>query len=363
MISDIHLGNKRNPTARKIALLRKAIPDDAVTAQLDYIWIAGDTYDDLLNHSSEEVIEIDFWIASLLRLCKKHHIKLRVLLGTRSHDYTQPKRFTAINHLAKIDADLQYIDDICVKVENGISILYVPDDMDRDTDRIFHVVKTKMMEQGLEQVDFAIMHGQFEHQLPEVVRAPKHNLEKYLSIVKHYIFIGHVHIHSVKDRAIAQGSFDRDRHGEELPKGHVRFEVNLTTNDRRCRFVVNKDAMIFKTLKIVQKDIDAVIDLLKKQIFGKIPDGSHVRLMAPKEHPIHANAKRIDSLFPLIRFTINQNVDENKPSPNLIDTLVTYKTVEITPSNVVELTMDKVKSLTQDPALLSLCKELMTALK
>lgn len=362
-ISDIHLGNRRNPTQEKIAKLNAAISDCPEIAALDYIFIAGDTYDNNLNHSSDEVIDIDIWIAGLLRLCKKHNIKLRVLLGTRSHDHRQPRRFMAINYFAAINADLQYIDEIKIVQEDGISILYVPDDVDRDTDKIFHQVKSKMMEQGLQKVDLAIMHGQFEHQLPAVVKAPKHNADKYLSIVNHYIFIGHVHVYSTYDRIVAQGSFDRDSHGEESPKGHVRFEINYKTQERRLKFVINKDAKIFKTLKIKQKDLTESMEYIQKQIAGKIPDGSYVRLVTPKDHPIHANLVQVMRLFPLITFTINQAEEEKTDSPNLIDEVVTYTMVEITPENIVPLVLAKVDTLTNDNSLKTLCRDLLTNIR
>lgn len=363
VFSDLHLGSKRNPTSEKIAKLNKAIQGNPDSVHLDYLFFAGDVYDDNLNHSGEDVIDIDFWIADVLRFCKKNRIKLRVLLGTRSHDHSQPRRFSAINHIANISADLQYIDDVRVVCEDGISILYIPDDVDRDTDRIFHTAKTKMMEQGLEKVDFAIMHGQFEFQLPEVVKAPKHNSQKYLGIVNHYIFIGHVHTHSTYERIVAQGSFDRETHGQEENKGHVRFEVNFTSNERRCKFVVNEEAKVFKTIRVTQKDMEKALDYIRKQVLHKVPDRSYVRIMADKEHPIHANFKRVQLLFPLITFTSAVAESSKQESMNLIDVVETYRSVEITPDNIVQMVIDKASTLTNDSALLGLSRNLLAAIK
>ena len=79
-----------------------------------------------------------------------------------------------------------------------------------------------MITSGLTKVDYAVMHGQFDYQLPKhITGMPRHDSQKYLDIVKHYIFIGHIHTHSVYDRIIAQGSFDRLTHGQEEPKGYV----------------------------------------------------------------------------------------------------------------------------------------------
>lgn len=363
VFSDLHLGSKRNPTAEKIAKLNRAIRDNPNIGELDYLFFAGDVYDDNLNHSSDEVIEIDFWIADTLRVCKKHKIKLRVLLGTRSHDHKQPRRFAAINHITHIGADLQYIDEITVVREDGISLLYIPDDVDRDTDRIFHTAKTKMMEQGLEKVDFAIMHGQFEFQLPELVRAPKHDSEKYLSIVNYYVFIGHVHTHSVYKDIVAQGSFDRETHGQEENKGYVRFEINTLTKEKRCQFVVNRDAKIFKTIRVTQKDIEKALEAIGKQILNKIPDGSFVRIIADKEHPIHANFKRVHQLYPMISFTSAVAESKKAESLTLIDDVQTYKTIEITPNNIVQLVIDKASTFTNNSSLLAMSRELLAAIR
>lgn len=362
-VSDIHLGTERNPTIEKIEKLDKEIVNNPAIAKLDYIFLAGDTYDHNLNHSSEIVIQIDIWIAGLLRACVKHNIKLRVLLGTRSHEHTQPRRFTAINYIADIGADIQYIDDVRVVVEDGVSILYIPDDVDRDTDKIYHLARRKMMDLGLDSVDFAIMHGQFEYQLPPVVKAPKHDSKKYLDMVKYYIFIGHVHIFSTYDRIIAQGSFDRDKHGEEKAKGYVLFDVNYQTGEHHCKFIINKNAKIFKTLKINQKDIDASLEYIRQQVIGKIPDESFIRLIVPKEHPLHSNIGRVHRLFPMITFTIESLKQEKIETVNLIDEVPTYKTVEITPENIINLVIEKAKSITNDKVLLHTCEELLEALK
>jgi len=363
VLSDLHLGTERNPTSEKIQKIRAATIDSPSFDRLDYLFFAGDTYDSNLNHSSEVVIEIDIWIADTLRACVKHNVALRVLLGTRSHDHNQPRRFTAINYLAEIGADIKYISDIDVMVEKGMSFLYIPDDVDRDTDKIYHRAKTMMMDKGLEQVDFAIMHGQFEYQLPAVVKAPKHNSKKYLDLVKHYIFIGHVHVRSTFERIIAQGSFDRDKHGEEKPKGHVEFEVNYNTEERRCKFIVNKNAKIFKTLKITQSDIEKVLEYVKAQITDRIPDGSFVRLMAPKNHPLHTNVASVARLFPMITFTANQAEEEKSEAVNLIDEVPTYQAIDITPENIVELVIEKAKTLTDDSGLLDECQRLLSVLK
>ena len=100
-----------------------------------------------------------------------------------------------------------------------------------------------------EEVDIAIMHGQFHYQFPRIKLDSSHDEQEYLNMVKHYIHIGHIHTHSSYDRIIAQGSFDRIAHGEEENKGCVVAKIDTTNRENdEWMFLVNDKAMRFITL-------------------------------------------------------------------------------------------------------------------
>jgi DNA repair exonuclease SbcCD nuclease subunit len=228
--SDLHLGHSKNPPEEMVERLKNAFPRNAETAKLDVIVLAGDVYDHLLNLPHESVSIIDEWIIYMLRLCKSMDIQLWVLRGTPSHDRDQSQRFVLLNDMLKIGCDILYVDELKVvwMPKFGIHVLFVPDEWTDDANKTLEEVHLLMKMAGITKVDYAIMHGQFEYQLPPVVKAQKHSSEAYLKIVDKLIFIGHVHLFSRNDRIIAQGSFDRISHGEEGPKGHVRAIVRAS---------------------------------------------------------------------------------------------------------------------------------------
>lgn len=281
VISDVHLGHRKNTTAEIIKNLEayvSKLPDD-----IQALFIAGDLYDRLLDNSMPDNIEIKMWMYRLLTWCDKRDVMLRILEGTPSHDWKQSSVVEAIAKIARVGVDVRHVVALSIEVlSNGISVLYVPDEWDVDPENTFSQVKDLMLEKGLSKVDIAVMHGQFTYQVPNApATVPKHSEESYLDIVKHYVHIGHVHTHSYFDRIVAQGSFDRLAHGEEEPKGGV---IARVYGDKHSyEFVENKGAMIFKTIQVRGSNLEEVIAYLDKQIL-KHKEGSHIRLKGSTDH-------------------------------------------------------------------------------
>jgi len=287
--SDIHLGDTRNTAPEIIANLNAAFPDNEETGKLDMIVLAGDVFDKLLFLSNEHVHDIDLWFARMLRLCKKWGILLRILDGTKSHDWYQSRRVETINEIMGIDCDLKYVRDLSIEYipRFDINVLYVPDEWQPSTERTLAQVHELMRAKGLEKVDYAFMHGQFEYQLPAHIEAQKHSSFEYLKIVRELIFIGHVHTHSRYDRIVAQGSFDRMGHNEEEPKGHVRALIR-PDGDRDVTFIENVGAKKFVTVRSCGMTLEETLAEIER-VTKPLPDNSFVRLEADGSNPLLSN--------------------------------------------------------------------------
>jgi hypothetical protein len=341
VVSDIHLGHRRNPTAEILKNLRAAFPDDATTAELDIIYLAGDVFDDLLSLPDDEVVWIKVWIVHFLHVCKKHDVMVRVLEGTPSHDWKQSKLFTTLNEVAGIGADLQYVTTLSIEYiqRHDIHVLYVPDEWDT-TENTLSQVKDLLKAKGLTQVDYAIMHGQFDYQLPEHVKAPKHIAQEYLSLVRYLIFIGHVHVHSRFDRIVAQGSFDRLSHNEEGPKGHVRATVR-DVDDMDVQFIENTGAKRFVTVKCTHMELDETLHEIAEAVNG-LPDGSHVRVEASAENPILTNMEELIRSWPLLTWTKIARDTEQEEAVNEVEEDTPYIPIIITRDNLPSLLLERV---------------------
>lgn len=359
VVSDIHLGHPRNPTSRIIRNLREAFPDNAETAELDIIVMAGDVFDGLLQLPDDEVTDIKAWIAHVLRVCKKHDITLYVLEGTPSHDWKQSKLFQSLNEVTGIGADLKYVKSLSIEYEerHDLWLLFVPDEWTNSTETTLSQVHDLLRAKGLTQVDYAFMHGQFEYQLPAVVKAQKHSSEEYLKIVKHLIFIGHVHIHSRFERIIAQGSFDRLSHGEEGPKGHVRAYRRGPDHD--VVFVENEKALRFVTVKCEAMTLEDTLAEIAKQVEG-LPEDSFVRVKGSWDNPIFTSMDTLIRKWPWFTWD-KQPVDDGEAevAETLVDDEISYVPITITRDNVGSLLTDRLINAGASSDILAMSQEIM----
>lgn len=341
-ISDVHLAHRNTPTSHILSNLYEAFPDNQETADLDIIFIAGDFFDRLLTYPDDDIVEIERFVVYLEKLCAKHDIVLRVLEGTRSHDWKQSSLFLRVAEWAKVSCDVQYFCEPIIEYleKFDIHILYIPDEWDDDTNKTLNLVKDMMHARGLEKVDFAVMHGQFEYQLPEVVSAPKHDSGAYLDLVRYLIFIGHVHMFSNFERIYAQGSFDRLTHGDEVPKGHIRARVRKN-GDYRITFVENKKAKIYKTISCSNLTLEETLAEIELKT-RSIPDGSAIRIEVDKNNPILNEMGQLHRMSPLIQWSkkikdtsdcVVQPVESFQPEA--------FVCIAITPDNISSLLLSR----------------------
>lgn len=364
-LSDLHLGHSKNPPEEMVVRIKNAFPRNAETAKLDVIVLAGDVYDHLLNLPHTSVSVIDEWIIYMLRLCKSLDIQLWVLRGTPSHDRDQSARFVLLNDMLKIGCDLLYVDELKViwMPKFGIHVLFVPDEWTDDANKTLEEVHQLLRIAGIKKVDYAIMHGQFEHQLPPIVKAQKHSAEAYLKIVDKLIFIGHVHLFSQFDRIIAQGSFDRISHGEEGDKGHVRCIVRAS-DDYEIQFVVTEDAKTFKSINVRGLDFETSHEKVLLDT-ASLEDGSHVRIVADIGNPILQSVSLYEKQMPHYFWTGLAKTDEDKTFLQQVELLQSqdeYIPIEITPSNVKDLIIDSMLAKNVDYEILKIAERKLAEL-
>lgn len=348
VLGDIHLGHPRNKTENIIDALYAFFANLDTDLKLDIVFLAGDLFDSLLDYDSPDSNLATIWAASLMKYCGQRQIKLRVLKGTPSHDWNQSEIFNTLAAAAKFSVDMKYVNSLSIEHidDLGISVLYVPDEWRSDPNVTYDEVKALLAHDNLDKVDIAIMHGNFGYQLPvQAIKAPRHDEEKYLSIVKYFISIGHIHTSSVYSRILAEGSFDRLAHGEEEPKGAMLCMIH---NDGHGEyfFIENKKAKIFKTINIKFNDVDAAIQQIERHT-AKLPSDSYVRIRAKKDHPLMIGIDEVKKRFPLFHITKITIEEEDANQFTLIDDIKDtpdYIPITITKDNIMALLMEEIKS-------------------
>lgn len=338
VLSDIHLGHNINKAEFIIENLHKFFSKyKKELKNLDIIFLAGDIFDKLLVTSGRDFLLATEYLTYLILYCKKHNIKLRILEGTPSHDWKQSKVISTIVEKFEIDIDYKYIDTLEIEYidQYKCHILYIPDEYKNKASDTLKEVKKLMKQQKLSQVDIAIMHGQFTYQLPGITLESSHNEQEYLNLVKYYISIGHIHTHSVFERIIAQGSFDRLAHGEEEDKGGVVIELNPLLGNT-FSFLPNKDAMVFKTYDFSKEDLETIIKILDKDYKSYKPY-SNIRLALASDEMINKSMKTLKERYPKLTLKFIKKKTEENQKINLLDIDVHIDSFQITKENIQEL--------------------------
>lgn len=349
-VSDIHLGHTRTPTIHIVKNLDSQLLGHPDFPKLDILFLAGDLFDRLLAYDDPDRPEIYLWFARLVRACAKFDIVLRLLKGTPSHDWEQCDILPVISSIADSDTskalDFKYVRTLSIEyIERfGINVLYVPDEWRHDNNETLAEVKVLLKSKGLSQVDYAIMHGCFEYQLPAgLTGVPSHNADEYLSIVKQLIFIGHHHVHTRFDRIVAQGSFDRLSHNEEEAKGFCIADVNDLADTREVFFIENKGARIYRTIDCMGLELQEALEKIKHEV-QSIVDYSAVRVMAEKGSELLSDLSVLLRMRPLITWT-TKPVGDKDSEHSLVDVVNTtdnqYKAIAITPANIMNLVFSR----------------------
>lgn len=352
-ISDIHLGHRRTTSPEIIKSLRYCFKENDIYNKIDLLVIAGDVFDRLLELNHPHLFDIDQWIAEVLIECGKRNIVVIVLDGTKSHDRDQSERWITINHLLNDVCKLYYFNTVAINYipELDIQVLSVPDDWNIDSQITFEEVKQLLKDKSLSQVDLSIMHGQFEHQLPEVAQSSvTHRNQDYLDITKHYILVGHIHKHSVYERILAQGSIDRLAHGEEEPKGFIYGEIYPNNpNQDWFSFIMNPLAKKFITIDCKDKTLEESILFIKDSI-KDLKDGEYVRIEAHKDHPVFSNMDVIMELSPLLKWSkLIKELEIDTLKIQHKDPLSEWTPIKVDQHNIIDIVKKELTDLLIDP--------------
>lgn len=319
---------------------------------LDILFIVGDVFDRGLPVNHRDVPHIVAWIRKLLARCAKLGIVVLVLEGTPSHDRLQSQLFVAINDSADEEhrCDLRYIKEVSIEYieKYDINVLCIPDEKNTSDEVTLRQVQAMMQARALEKVDFAMMHGFFEFQVPFGHHCRFHDSATYLDMVRYLIFIGHDHNFQQHDRIFVQGSPDRQRHGMESNKGFIRAMVNRD-GTYQAKFEVNEHAMVFKTLE-VPEDVDLASSAVCA-VCDELPRHSHLRIAAAKGHPILAALDSFRSKYPFIHFSDPKVIGEELDTTSVLEGKeeIEYVPFTIDSSNLKKIVFDRLNIELDDP--------------
>lgn len=303
--SDWHLGNGRVPADAICQRLRTVLFPKL--ADTDILNIGGDVWDTLLNFSGEANSIVAFLI-DLLRVCDRHNVVVRVLLGTYSHDRTQSSLFPVLHEKYQFHNDLRYINTVALEYIDrfDLRILYLPDDLPYTSSMdCMDMVQNLLAAKGWSYVDYVFGHGFFSHMIPShIPRKPKCLFDvAQFTFVRRYVCMGHIHQNDLTGNVFYNNSFDRLAHGEEHPKGCIfitdhgdRATLAFLENTEATKFVTIDLSMLEDTAAIGLRYIERVRAAFPKAELG------YVRVVHPAAAICHALAQITRQQFPWLHY-------------------------------------------------------------
>jgi len=191
----------------------------------------------------------------LLNQAIKYNFKIRILKGTKTHDFNQLDIFKELEK--KYSPMFRIIETVEEEMLlDNFDVLYLPEEYVEDSDEYY----SKYFDLPEDtKYDLILFHGtmSFVSYVPNIEseRAVKNattfNAKKIASLVYSKAIGGHIHTHETyKNKIEYTTSFDRFCFGEEKPKGFIEYFYNPETLDYHTNFIENEDAPKYVTIDL-----------------------------------------------------------------------------------------------------------------
>lgn len=335
--SDHHNLHPHTPTSYILNNYAKIREEVEVKYSIDLEVWGGDLTHDTTDTSNPDYLYLQKWIRNYLHDCHIKKRTVRILAGTSSHDYEQPKLFELLKpkgskYVKYIDRlEIEYLEDF------NIHILYVPDNFGKKPKQeIYEEALNLIASFNLKQVDFIFLHGAFDFQLPILKTDHKESLYDSLQwskLAKLGIFSGHIHKPSHKYNIYSSGSFDRIAFGEMHPKGA--YQVYFNKDKMIPIFIENKRAMIYDTIKITpETEQKELIRILDKYLSKQLPKHSNIRIEGGNSEIVRPVLNEYKEVYPSYRFETKNAIEEGIKVDDVLYDPEDYQAIAINKDNL-----------------------------
>lgn len=255
------------------------------TDTIDMIVILGDYLDKKLSQNDESSISAFKFLNSLLITCKKHKIAIRLIKGTKTHDFDQLRLY---KDLEKQFKTFKIINTVTEEDYEGVQILYLPEEYMNDQDAYYAEFKER-------NYDYIFGHGTwdvcaFDSQVQESERnikgSPVFKYKEWDQCVNAKIIFGHIHTHQKYKKLMYTGSFTRWCFGEEKDKGFVVSEFDFETRQSKETFIKNTSAKKYTTVKLSDISVGDTLKDKMKHIDSLNTENENFRIYIDEEMSI-----------------------------------------------------------------------------
>lgn len=287
-ISDIHIGKKDDMRLKEeLEIFFDYLKD---TENIDMITISGDLFDRVLTANEYGTTLALEFIQRLIDLYVPE-IDIRIIKGTRSHDFNQLDILKVFKE--KAGSHFKIIEKNEVEVFNGYRILYLPEEYPTDYDDFYKEnllgVEDKVYDFiiGHGMIDFIAFTGYEDDSENRVHGTPTHKADDLIRVTKGPIIFGHIHEkQEYKDKIYYTGSYSRYSFDTPSEKGFMVFDIDDDDPSKfKMTFIENTKAPTYAVLDIDKLNLEGVDDHVKyikelsdKYDFVKIKTGNKANL-------------------------------------------------------------------------------------
>lgn len=287
-ISDIHIGKKDDMRLKEeLEIFFDYLKD---TENIDMITISGDLFDRVLTANEYGTTLALEFIQRLIDLYIPE-IDIRIIKGTRSHDFNQLDILKVFKE--KAGSHFKIIEKNEVEVFNGYKILYLPEEYPTDYDDFYKEnllgVEDKVYDFiiGHGMIDFIAFTGYEDDSENRVHGTPTHKADDLIRVTKGPIIFGHIHEkQEYKDKIYYTGSYSRYSFDTPSEKGFMVFDIDDDDPSKfKMTFIENTKAPTYAVLDIDKMNLEGVDDHVKyikelsdKYDFVKIKTGNKANL-------------------------------------------------------------------------------------
>ena len=287
-ISDIHIGKKDDMRLKEeLEIFFDYLKD---TENIDMITISGDLFDRVLTANEYGTTLALEFIQRLIDLYVPE-IDIRIIKGTRSHDFNQLDILKVFKE--KAGSHFKIIEKNEVEVFNGYKILYLPEEYPTDYDDFYKEnllgVEDKVYDFiiGHGMIDFIAFTGYEDDSENRVHGTPTHKADDLIRVTKGPIIFGHIHEkQEYKDKIYYTGSYSRYSFDTPSEKGFMVFDIDDDDPSKfKMTFIENTKAPTYAVLDIDKLNLECVDDHVKyikelsdKYDFVKIKTGNKANL-------------------------------------------------------------------------------------
>lgn len=275
-IQDFHFGHKRTEEMyHELEKFTNFVKDN----EIHILNINGDYFDRKLSATEPAIYYAITYFDELMKICREKKIKVRVMLGTRSHDLNQYS--TLFQHyFTDPTLDIRYIPTVQTEEIIGLKVLYIPEEYPEDGEAYYEEFKKGKYNiiHGHGTWDFVSFVANFnheEHKKEGVRTAPIFKYDEWKdSIEEGFSIFGHIHQKQSHKNVHYAGSYTSWGFGDPSEKSFLYYEIDTETNKYKLDFIINEKAptyqstsvkALFKDRKLSELSVEEVQNVIKEQ--------------------------------------------------------------------------------------------------